>query len=91
MKSKRRASDIKITRTQAANIIEEIRIAMVDESTDLRERLARIFDGSVVTHDPILPLRACTGEAHLPGGGNIDNCGVCAPRWGVMGPRVVVT
>ena len=33
----------------------------------------------------------CDGEAHGPNGAYIDNCGRCAPRWGVRVNRERVT
>lgn len=31
----------------------------------------------------------CTGEAHS--NSYIDNCGLCAPRWGIMGAELKIT
>ena len=72
----------KISRTMAADIIDYVRTRLAEgaDAATITRCLDRQFD--------IAPLTACSGEAH--GNHNIDNCGVCAPRWGFVGDKVVV-
>ena len=44
---------------------------------------------ALLEHYHLTPLERCTGEAHS--NAFIDNCMVCAPRWGFVGPREKVT
>lgn len=49
-----------------------------------RKALARKVAGILRAHFTVVEEK-CHGEAHLPSvGGMIDNCAVCAPRWGVV-------
>lgn len=41
--------------------------------------------------DDIPLLGECPGHAHSPEvAGNQDHCSICAPRWGWVGPKVVI-
>ncbi len=72
---------LKIKRNAAADLIERIRsIAATQDNDAIHEALAAFG---------IPEFEACTGEAHS--NPHIDNCGVCAPRWGLLGARVQVT
>ena len=75
-------SQIKITRTQAAKIIERLR----EEAAEGDARAKRILDSYGIE-----PLKKCTGFAHTPDGCFVDNCTVCAPRWGWVGDKIKVT
>jgi hypothetical protein len=85
--------EIKLTRTAAAKLLEQIREAMLSAQPDdnwttsplaFRARIERAFEAYGVA-----PLERCNGEAHS--NPHIDNCGVCMPRWGVIGPAVKIT
>jgi hypothetical protein len=78
-------SEHKITRKQAAELIEALRdLAARSESEKVRLSLGRAF------HRAGIPLLTpCRAEAHT--NPHIDNCGVCAPRWGLVGDTVKVT
>lgn len=59
---------------------------------DVRKMLAQRVDAEKIERHlerhGIPPLTKCPGPAH--GNLYIDNCGVCAPRWGWTGPKVRV-
>lgn len=74
-----------ITRTQAAKLIEELReIAAGDKPLSARHIADRL---ALYGIDPLVP---CSAQAHQPGGGYIDNCMCCAPRWGFTGSTLKV-
>jgi hypothetical protein len=74
-----------VKRSQAERLIDEMRemAAQTDRTytaTDLGDWLAQ--------HN-VPPLEVCEGEAHS--NAFIDNCSLCAPRWGFVGKREKVT
>jgi hypothetical protein len=72
----------KIARKDAAKLIEEVRT--------LAARGNNIEAVAMALKRAGIPLLAeCSGEAHT--NPHIDNCGVCAPRWGLVGDTVKVT
>lgn len=74
--------EVAIKRGDAARLIEEVRRMLLDGAAAVD--VARTIEEKFA----IPPLTKCTGEAHS--NPHIDNCGTCAPRWGAVGPRVVV-
>lgn len=76
-----------IARKTAAELIDRIHATVTlwnlgDVTSD--EAAAKIHE---LLTEVLPPLRECEGAAH----GlfvEADNCGVCAPRWGVVGPAV---
>ena len=69
---------IPMKRTAATEIFDDIREKLAGRiSPELIEEWLR------VKHN-IPPLEKCDGEHRQ------DNCGVCSPRWGYTGPRVVI-
>jgi hypothetical protein len=74
---------MKISRSRAADIIENVRvmIAIGLTSADISRLLKEKYD--------IAPLERCEGSAHS--NPHIDNCLQCAPRWGWTGEKVEVT
>lgn len=72
-------------RSQAAKLIDELR--EMAARTDRTYTAAELGDW-LAQHD-VQPLTVCTGEAHS--NAFIDNCMVCAPRWGFVGKAVKVT
>jgi len=56
-----------------------------------RKEAAKLIEAVAIAvkHAGIPPLAECSGEAHT--NTHIDNCGVCAPRWGLVGDTVKVT
>lgn len=86
--------EIRLTRKEAAQLIEGIRLVLsLDRPSTCVDSgdwaKAQCFDiGGLLDGAGISPLRHCTGLAHddlLS-----DDCSQCAPRWGFVGPRVVV-
>jgi hypothetical protein len=100
------ADEIRVTRKEAAQMIEAVRTILARLAADTHsarpekscavaqaEALASVCTimegkGNVGFPTPIPPLTPCDGEAH---GTPADHCGVCAPRWGLVGPTVRVT
>lgn len=80
---------VDIKRSQAAEIIEEIRLvlAKTEADTSKNESLLRNLSEVFESHG-IHALKECDGEAHS--NPFIDNCGCCAPRWGFTGTFVRV-
>lgn len=77
-------------RSEAADLIDQIRMALVRRDASNTAKISRIESIFEAFH--VKPLRHCEGEAHDPrNGGMIDNCMVCAPRWGVAGPKIKIT
>jgi hypothetical protein len=70
-------------RSLAADLLDRIRV-MLAERMPPEEIERRIME--YPHHVPA--LTRCHGEAHT--NPHIDNCGVCAPRWGWIGSRIVV-
>lgn len=72
-------------RSQAARLIDELRemAARTDRTYTATEL------GDWLAQHGIAPLEVCTGEAHS--NPFIDNCMVCAPRWGFVGKAIKVT
>ncbi len=70
-------------RSQAAALIDKLRELCADPSADRQNFIDAIEDAGIP------PLEVCTGEAHS--NAFIDNCSLCAPRWGFVGKAVKVT
>ena len=72
-----------MTRTHAANALDFIRTALANRISPekLEQELQHRFG--------IVPLQHCDGEAHS--NAYIDNCMVCAPRWGFIGDIIKIT
>jgi hypothetical protein len=66
----------------ATEIIEIVRqyLALKASPESIEEELENRFD--------IEPITKCDSETHS--NPHIDNCGVCAPRWGWIGERITV-
>lgn len=83
--------EIPITRTRAAELIDRLRSMLASVGTDdQRSAQALAIEIERVLHNEfqIPELVACRGEAHS--NAYIDNCAVCMPRWGFVGPKVRV-
>ena len=65
---------MKIKRSKAAEILNELRVMIFRKQFDLLEHYLHGQDISVV--------KECTGEAH--NNPHIDNCMICMPRWGII-------
>lgn len=87
-----------ITRTEAARLLDAIRVAMATawcqpgESDDTDAADAARFRATVTSELAklgIVPLVRCDGDAHS--NPHIDHCGQCAPRWGWTGERIKIT
>jgi hypothetical protein len=76
-----------MTRTQAARLIERLRI-IVAEANEGRRTISPEIIADILSREGIDSLYRCDGEAHR--NPHIDNCGMCAPRWGWLGAKVVV-
>ena len=74
-------------RTQAARLIDRIRVILAESKAT-----GRTIDPAVIEDEllrlEVKPLVKCTGEAHS--NPFIDNCSMCAPRWGWIGEKVQV-
>jgi hypothetical protein len=74
-----------VKRSQAA--------ALIDNLREMAARSDRTYSaaelGHLLAQYDIAPLTICTGEAHSSP--YIDNCGLCAPRWGFAGKTIRVT
>src|ERR1700722_7957428 len=66
----------------ATQILQDIRDALCERKPpeEIEQMLKDVYD--------IDPIRKCEGEAHA--NPFIDNCMVCAPRWGFAGVHVLV-
>ena len=71
-----------MTRGEAAEIIDRVRELLAER------RPPEEIENHLRTYFQIPPLTRCDGEAHT--NPHIDNCEVCAPRWGWIGERVRV-
>ncbi len=82
-KVKRNVQQRKMTRSEGARMIERIRSLLAQKTAPetIEMFLEREFQ--------VKPFKACTGEAHS--NAYIDNCGVCAPRWGWCGEEIKLT
>lgn len=81
-------------RTEAAKFIEKVRRLEADWRTHegttpaLAEHM--VEDLQELLQEAGIPLlEECSGEAHS--NAYIDNCSLCAPRWGWVGEKVKVT
>ncbi len=67
--------------------------ALIDQLREMAARTDRTYTatelGDMLAQFGIPPLEVCNGEAHS--NAFIDNCMVCAPRWGFVGKAVKVT
>lgn len=68
--------------------------ALIDQLREMAARTDRTYTatelGDLLAQFNVAPLEACTGEAHENPAWH-DNCPVCMPRWGFVGPAVRVT
>lgn len=92
--SSKNAKVVSLKRALAASFIDEVReiIASAEEQGSEEYVYENLCDAMKKLKLPA--LKPCTGAAHDPeddGCGNIDNCNLCAPRWGFMGAKVKVT
>ncbi len=71
-------------RKQATALIDELRVLAAKESSGTAVRLTELLESY-----GLKPLQPCGGEAHS--NAHIDNCSLCAPRWGFVGPVEVVS
>ena len=77
-------ADHMITAVLACEIIERIRIIVATARLDGRNVEPQHIE-EVFSSYGVAPLEKCHGEAHS--NPYIDNCGVCAPRWGLVDHR----
>jgi RecJ-like exonuclease len=70
-----------IPRSVAADVIDEIRQALFQGST------AETITNMLGERFGIPPLQQCSGHENEA---YIDNCMRCAPRWGMVGPKIKV-
>lgn len=80
-----------IRRGDAAKLLDKILVELANAANggaDSNDRALVAIDRLVRQFKLELPS-PCRGEAHS--NPHIDNCGVCAPRWGFTGPKVRVT
>ena len=68
---------IDIKRTDAANLIEYVRNALLEKTPHAE------IEKAIEENFHIEPLKECVHESAF-----IDNCPCCMPRWQVIGPRV---
>ena len=80
---------IKVRRKVVAEILDLIRrdlaLRVPPEVIEGRLSLTRGAYG-IPLAPAVEPLELCQGNAHS--NAHIDNCGLCAPRWGFTGPKV---
>lgn len=75
-------------RSKAARLLEEIREAL---SEHVKDPTLAVHDiRRALSEAGVEPLTPCPGEAHTAGGW-IDNCSVCAPRWGWIGDKIKIS
>lgn len=82
----KRSDDIPMKRGEAAELLDLIRTELARRTPP--EKIEQMLAVPFGPRTAIPALRPCNGDAHSEP--NIDNCGVCAPRWGWVGPRVRV-
>lgn len=73
---------VDLTRRQARELIEAVR--EYAQNTPDEQGLANLL-----ARFGVHPLIECPGEAHR--NPHIDNCALCAPRWGWVGESINVT
>lgn len=74
-----------LTPFDAASLIEELRrVAILGPAGNEVQAYLQKF----LRQHGVPALRRCPGEAHCAGGP--DNCALCSPRWGFIGPPVRV-
>jgi hypothetical protein len=76
-----------VKRSKAADLLDDIRCLAAETDRDPAQAMAALrakLEGA-----GLAPLEACGGEAHS--NPFIDNCGRCAPRWGLVGPKEPIT
>lgn len=79
-----------LSRKSAANFIDEIIEAAHNAQTKEGTVSAEFILETVKRLGLLLPEKCC-GQAHDPDvAGQIDNCGLCAPHWGVVFPQVKI-
>lgn len=94
MRESRVKDEITIRRSEAAAIIEGIRVLLAQGTPPKRieawlaHELHGLHAGVAHAGPPLPPLKPCPGGAHS--NPYIDNCSTCAPRWGLVGPTVRV-
>lgn len=74
-----------LSRKQAATLIDTVARALLDEEEAPELMVSRIKNALV--RAGIAPFEKCDGEAH--NNPHQDHCS-CLPRWGVIGPEIVV-
>ncbi len=72
---------VKVSRKSARGLIEDLRYAAARHD----DRWAR----EVLRDWGIPELTDCPGPAHGPDSQQ-DHCSICMPRWGYVGPKVVI-
>lgn len=70
-------------RGQAEEMLDCIRVSLA------RGMTATTLEALLTRKYGIAPLQPCAGEAHR--NLHIDYCTTCAPRWGIIGPRIKIT
>lgn len=73
-------------RGQAEQVIDDIRVAMSRVERSALEIHAEIE--GILVRAGLPPLQRCHGDAHQ--NPYIDNCTMCASRWGFVGERAKV-
>lgn len=77
-------------RSRAAEFIDDVREIVAEGLRDSPNHpIVQMLAHLVHERYYLEPLQPCTGEAH--NNPYIDNCGVCAPRWGWAGEKEDVT
>ena len=70
-------------RTRPAKLLDRVRSLLANRISP--EKIEEVLKDEF----QIEPLTKCTGEAHT--NAFIDNCGMCAPRWGWTGDKIKIT
>lgn len=77
-------------RKQATALIDEIRtIVATWQAQHAEANHAMAILANKLARAGLEPLEPCSGAAHS--NAHIDQCSVCAPRWGFVGPVEVVS
>jgi hypothetical protein len=77
-------------RSKAADLIDAIRVIVArSEAQELVADTAAELVAIELAEFGLTPLEPCGGEAHS--NAHIDNCSLCAPRWGFVGKKEPVT
>ncbi len=76
---------VKVSRAVARLIIERVREHAVFTASEANHEWAK----GLLAEFGIPELTECPGPAHGPDSQQ-DHCSLCMPRWGCVGPRVVI-